>query len=68
MYLDSLTQEAMFAPYPGPSITHVVVQVVIESGIVGSIYIDMSVGAGKGLPEEGIVSLGISSVGGVEVF
>ena len=46
----------------------VVVKVVIESGVVDGVYIDMSVDAGKEFSEEGIILLGIGGMGGVEVF
>ena len=40
----------------------IVVQVVIEPGIIDSIYVDVSVGMGKGFLEEGVVLLGVSGV------
>ena len=49
-------------------ILHVMVKVVIEAGIIDSVYIDMLVGLGKWLPEKGVVLLGISGMGGVEVL
>ena len=45
----------------------VMVEVVVQTGVVDIVYIDMLVGAGKGF-SEGVMSLGISSVGRVEVF
>ena len=47
---------------------HIVVKVVVETGIVDGVYVDMAVGSGKWFPEEGIVSLGVCGVGGVQVF
>ena len=49
-------------------VLRVMVEVVIETGIVDSIYVDMAVGAGKGSSEERVMPLGISGVGGVEVL
>ena len=49
-------------------ILYVVVKIVIESRVVDSVYVDMPIGMGKGFFEEGIMPLGIDSVGKVEVF
>ena len=48
-------------------VLHVMVKVVVEMGIVDSIYVDVSVGARKGLLKEGVMPLGVSSMGGVKV-
>ena len=37
-------------------------------GVVDSIYVDVSVGAEKGFLEEGVMPLGVSSMGRVELF
>ena len=44
------------------------VKVVIETGVIDSIYIDVSVGAGKRFSEEGIILLGVYGMGRVEVI
>ena len=49
-------------------VLHVVVKVIIEVGVIDSIYINMAMGSGKGFSEEGVVPLGISGVGGVEIL
>ena len=49
-------------------VLHVVVEVVIELGVVDSVYVDMVVGMEKGFPEKGIMSLGVYSMGGVKIF
>ena len=41
----------------------IMVEVIIELGIIDSIYVDMSVGLGKGFSKEGIVPLDISCMG-----
>ena len=46
----------------------VVVQVVIEMGIIDSVYVDVAVSAREGFLEEGVVPLGISGMGGVKVL
>ena len=46
----------------------VVVEVVIEVGIIDGIYVDMAMGARKGFSKERVVSLGICGVGGIEIF
>ena len=46
----------------------IMVKVVIESGVIDGVYIDMSVGVGKGFLEEGIMSLDVSSMDRVEVL
>ena len=40
----------------------VVVEVVVEMGIIDGVYVDMSVGAGEGFSEERVVLLGISGM------
>ena len=49
-------------------ILRVVVEVVIKAGIIDSVYVDMVMSAWEGLPEKGIISLGISSMGGIKVL
>ena len=49
-------------------ILHVMVQVFIEVGVVDGVYINMAVGARKGFSEEGVMPLGISSVGRVKIL
>ena len=49
-------------------ILRVMIEVVIEMGIVDSVYVDMAVSAGKGFSEEGIMPLRINSVGGVKIL
>ena len=44
------------------------VEVVIEAGVVDSVYVDMAMGLGKWFPEEGIMPLGVGSMDGIEVF
>ena len=46
----------------------VIVEVVIKARVMDSVYIYMSVGVGEGFSEEGIMPLGVSSVGGVEIL
>ena len=46
----------------------IVVKVVIEPRVIDSVYVDMVVGAGKGFPEEGIVPLGVGSMGRVKIL
>ena len=48
-------------------IFHIVVKVIVEAGIVDSVYIDMSMGMRKELLEEGVVLLGVSGVGRIKV-
>ena len=49
-------------------ILRVMAQVVIETSIIDGIYIYVSVGVEKGFPKEGIMLLGVSGVGRVEVL
>ena len=49
-------------------VLHVVVEVVIEVGIIDSVYVDMSVSVEKGFSKEGIVPLGVCAMGGVEIL
>ena len=49
-------------------ILHVMVKVVIEVGIIDSIYVDMAVGSGKWFPEEGVMPLGVGGVGRVKIL
>ena len=49
-------------------ILRIVVEIVIEAGIIDSVYVDMVMSAWEGLPEKGIISLGISSMGGIKVL
>ena len=49
-------------------ILHVVVEVIIEARIIDSVYVDVVVGSGKWFPEEGIMPLGIGSMGRVEIL
>ena len=49
-------------------VLHVMVKVIIEVGVVDSVYVDMAVGLGKWFPEEGIVPLSVSGVGGVKIL
>ena len=46
----------------------VMVEVVIEVGIVNSVYVDTAIGPGKWFPEKGIMPLSVRSMGGIEVF
>ena len=41
---------------------------IIEVGVIDSVNINISVGSEKGFSEEGVMSLSVSSVDGVEVF
>ena len=47
---------------------HVMVEVVIETGVIDSVYIDMTMGSRKGFLEEGVVSFGVGSMDRIEVF
>ena len=49
-------------------ILHVMIKVVIEAGIVDSVYINVAVGSGEWFPEEGIMSLHVSGIGSVEIL
>ena len=49
-------------------VLHVVVEVVIEIRVVDSVDVDMSVHVRKGFSKEGIMSLGVGSVGGVKIL
>ena len=49
-------------------VLHVVVEVVIEVGVVDSVYVHMSVGARKGFSKERVMPLGISGMGRVKVL
>ena len=49
-------------------ILRVMVEVVIEVGIIDSVYVDMTMGSGKGFSEKGVVPLGIGGVGNIEVL
>ena len=49
-------------------VLHVMVQVVVKLRVIDSVYIDVSVGSGKGLLEERVMSLGISSIGRIKVL
>ena len=49
-------------------VLRIVVKVVVETRVVDGVHIDMVMGSGKWFPEEGIVSLGICGMGGVQVF
>ena len=44
----------------------IMVKVIVESGVVDSVYIDMSVGSRKEFSEKGIMPLGIGSMGRIE--
>ena len=46
----------------------VVVEVIIESGVIDSVYVDMVISVGEGFPEKGIILLDVDSMGKVEVF
>ena len=47
---------------------HVMVKVVIEVGIIDSIYVDMAVGSGKWFGKERIVPFGVGCVGRVKIL
>ena len=49
-------------------ILRIMVKVVIEVGVIDSVYVDMAVGARKGFSKERVVPLGISGVGGVKIL
>ena len=49
-------------------ILHVMVEVVIEAGIVDSVYVNVVVGSEKCFPEEGIMSLHVSGMGCIEIL
>ena len=49
-------------------VLHVMVKVIIEAGVVDSVYIDMAMGSGEWFPEEGIMSLGVGGMGSIEIF
>ena len=46
----------------------VVVEVVIEVGIIDSVYVDMAMGSRKGFSEKGVVPLNIGGMGSVEIL
>ena len=46
----------------------VMIKVVIEAGVVDSVYVDVAMSAGEGFSEERVMSLGIGSMGRVEVL
>ena len=46
----------------------VVVKVFIESRVIDSVYVDVLMSLREGFSKEGVMSLSISSVGGVKVF
>ena len=48
-------------------VLHIVVKIIIQAGVIDSVYIDVSVGSRKRFPEEGIILLSINVMGGVEV-
>ena len=45
----------------------VMVEVIVEAGVIDSVYVEVSVGAGKGFLE-GVVLLCINSMDGIEVL
>ena len=49
-------------------VLRVVVKVVVEMGVVDSVYVDMAMSSGEGFSEERIVLLGIGSMGRVEIL
>ena len=49
-------------------VLRVVVQIIIEMGVVDSVYVDMAMGAGKRFPKERVMPLGIGGVGGIEIL
>ena len=49
-------------------VLRVMVQVVIETRVVDSVYVDMSVGSGKRFSEKGVVPLGIGGMGRVKIL
>ena len=48
-------------------ILHVVIQVVVESRVIDSVYVDMSMDVGDGF-SEGAMSLDVGGVGGVKIL
>ena len=49
-------------------VLRVVVEVVIESGVVDGVYIDVAMGMEEGFPEERIMSLGIGGMSRVKIL
>ena len=49
-------------------VLRVVVEVVVEAGIIDGVHVDVAMGVGEGFPEEGIVPLGVSGVGRVKIL
>ena len=47
---------------------HVMVKVVMEAGVVDSVYVDMAVGSRKWFPEEGVIPLGVGGMSRVEIL
>ena len=47
-------------------VLRVVVKVVIKTGVIDSVYIDVVMGVRQGFPEERVMPLGISGVGRVK--
>ena len=44
------------------------IKVIIKTGVIDSIYIDLLVGSGKWFSEEGVVLLSVCGMGSIEVF
>ena len=40
----------------------IMIQVIIETGVIDGVYVDMFVGPGKGFVKEGVVPLGIGGM------
>ena len=49
-------------------ILSVVVEVVIETRVIDSVYVDVAMGVEEGFSEERVVPLGVGGVGGVQVL
>ena len=48
-------------------VLHIMVEVVVEAGVIDCVNVDMAVGAGKGF-SKGVVPLGIGSMGRVKIL
>ena len=47
---------------------HIMVKVVVETGIIDSVYINVAVGSGKWFGKERIVPFGVGCVGRVKIL
>ena len=49
-------------------VLHVVVEIVIEAGIIDYVHVNVAMGLRKGFPEERVVLLSICSIGRVKIL